>query len=328
MFDNISFKLENFSKERFYKLVTKHIGANVNSITYAKSQQGGKRYINWENLRIEFYPHSKQLWIKNSIHKFYNTHILNWGAYNHNTFTLANFNETVLFLCNTLDCYPNDLKLFGHFEFGLNIIMNQKPFSIISRFDSIVTTASNPFYVMPNEYGKPIEKRCDFTNYAVKFYDKGKQAQVKGKILRYEFVCKNIEQTRKIFGKLGNEQITLQDLLNVENWHKCYDKLINVFGSIRKTPFADNLSPLEYASVKAYTDTVFMEDHKKILSNKNEYKKVFAECKEVYQTVIQREGTCFVELKEKFKQTFESLILEKNKIRNVSIELKLQFATN
>lgn len=306
MFDNISFKLNNFSRGRFDKLLSENIGSNyVNrDLIYGKD----RLHIRWKNLRVEYFPIQKELWIKNSIHKFHNAQILNWGEFNHDDYKYSSFKETVEYFCETLECKPSDLKLFGRFEYGLNINLKVNPFEIINRFESIVTTASNPFYTVSNPNGKPFERICHFTDYSVKFYDKSKQAQIDGKILRFEIANNKISETRKLFEK---ENLSLEDLLDINNWNKCFFKLLNTYKLVRKIPLAENLTADEYASIKAYTDPLFMKDHKTILKNEYLYKKVIQQCGKVYYEVLARKGSFFDKLQSDFEQKYIDLIEEK-----------------
>lgn len=307
MFDNISFKLKNFSRSRFDNLLSNNIESNyVNrDLIYGKD----RLHIRWKNLRIEYYPHQRELWIKNSIHKFYNAQILNWGEFNHDDYKYSSFKETVEYFCEILECNPSDLKLFGRFEYGLNINLKSNPFEIINRFESIVTTASNPFYTVSNPNGKPFERICHFTDYSVKFYDKSKQAQISGKILRFEIANNKISETRKLLGK---ENLSFEDLLDKNNWNKCFTKLIKTYNLVRKVPLAENLTAEEYAYIKAYTDPLLMKDHKAILNNERLYKKVFQHCGKVYYEVLEKKGSFFTELKLSFEKKYEELVKSEN----------------
>lgn len=307
MFDNISFRINNFSANRFERLIYHHL--NVDFLNRDLSFGRDRHHIKWKNLRLEYYPNQKELWIKNSIHKFYNAQIANWGEYNHDDFTYSRFAEVVNYFCKVLECNAIDLKLFGRFEYGLNINLNIRPFDIISRFDSIVTTSSNQFYTVENQSGKPFERICHFTDYAVKFYDKSRQSQIPGKILRFEIANNKISETRKLFGK---ENLSLEDLLDKNNWEKCFNKLIKTYVSVRKTPMAKDLTPEEYAQIKAYTDPLFIKDHKVILKNRNLYNKVFQECKKTYFEVLERKGAFFHDLQLNFEKKYLALIFINN----------------
>jgi hypothetical protein len=328
MFDNISFKLENFSRNQFDNLVADNIDSGFinRDISFGKE----RHMISWGNLRLEYFPSKRTIWIKNSIHKFYNSQIANWGEYNHDDYTYEKFVETVDFFCGVLNCYPKDLKLFGKFEYGLNVTLKYRPFEIANRFESIVTTASNPFYTVPNKHGKPFERICHFTNYAVKFYDKSKQAQISGKILRYEIASNKVSEIRKLFGIKPDSSATFATLLDKKNWEKCLGKLIDTYHLIRKIPLAKNLTPTEYASVKAFTDPVFMKDHRIILNNDKLYNKVLQNCKDTYYDVLERKGAFFTELRLSFEKKYEELITSKNvdisqkKVQGLNISLDIR----
>ena len=101
---------------------------------------------------------------------------------NDDDFTFSKVEATIKYLQVIFNRSISEMKLIGHFEYGVNINTGAlKPFdAIIVRYQSIVTTATNPFYVFYNKSGKPYSKFCSFTHYTVKCYDKAKQMGLYG----------------------------------------------------------------------------------------------------------------------------------------------------
>jgi len=253
MFDNISFEIHNYSQSDFETLVAK-ISCEV------VVQRAAKFIVNWHNLRINYYPNVHIIKVTNSLHKFYNAEIAKLGAVNYNDFTRSQLIETVSYLEDMFDRKATEMKILGRFEYGLNIhTYDVKPFIIIDRYQSIVTTAKNPFYAQPNPYGKPYGKYCSFTEYTVKFYDKGKEGGVPTKnILRYEIVHHSILKSRAVLGK---HQLTMADLIDEENWKKLFKMLEHTYDRIRMLPFkTDDIG--EYTKILFYSSPTVSNDYK------------------------------------------------------------------
>lgn len=258
MLDNITFQINNYSQEDFINLADK--------ISCEIVPQSETIYtVDWHNLRIKYYPNVRVIKVTNSLHKFYNAEIAKLGEVNHNDFTLTNVIDTVKYLEQVFERKASEMILQGRLEYGVNVhTYNVKPFSIINRYQSLVTTATNEFYAYDNPAGKPYGKYCPFTEYKVKFYDKGKQAGVPTKnILRYEIVHNNILKTRAILGK---QQITMQDLCELGNWQKLSVMLRSTYDKIRMLPFpTDNVS--EYTKILCYANPTVYKDNKEALKH-------------------------------------------------------------
>ncbi len=257
MFDNVSFKVNNYSIEEFEELVGR-IGEPV-SVTNDILK------CNWYNLRIVYYPNSQILKVINSLHKFYNAAIKGLGGFNHDEFTYTHLAAVISLLEHTIGRPANEMRLLGRFEYGLNIPTDSyRPFKdIIERYQSIVTTATNPFYAHFNSRKKPFGKFCPFTDYTVKCYDKGKQIGLRENILRIEIVHHNVTMTRSI---LGLKHPTMGDLLNKDNWAKLYKKVKSTYDSIRMLA-VPNGDIDEYNKVLYYADAIVNRDLKPQIQN-------------------------------------------------------------
>lgn len=253
MFDNLGFVIENFRKKDFDCLIQNHVKNSPRN-------RGDWFQADWSNLRINYFPTYEKLKIQNSIHKFFSDKILSVGSVNHTDFSKNDVAETVAFLENACCRNSSEMKLVGRFEYGLNInTYDLKPFSIIDKYQSIVTTATNPFYAFYNKSGKPYAKFCPFTNYKVKAYDKGKEQQLSNRnILRYEMVHHNVLKTRQVFKK---SDPNLFDLLNIEIWETCFENLLNSYNSIRMLSFPDD-GVENYAKTLCYSLPAIRKDYK------------------------------------------------------------------
>lgn len=257
MFDNVSFKIENFSQKKFYEFTANYVG-EIPKETLEFLE------IFWHNLRLRFYIKSERLCVSNSLHKFYNAEF--HGIFNDNwdDFTLGNIKKTIKLFSEAFETDAKQMKLYGKFEFGFNL--NVKPYrpyqDIILRLESIVNTTRNPFDVFPNPYGKPFGKTCSFCDYKIKTYDKGKESgNPRKNILRYEICNQNIMNTRKV---LKIYSPTMADLLKEESWKNCYEYALTRFDQIRILPF-----PMEdielYTKIFCYSNPIIGNDYKTIL---------------------------------------------------------------
>lgn len=259
MFDNISFQIENYSQSDFKSLLK-------NWVLAEPKDRGNWLQVDWHNLRINYFPRQLILKASNSLHKFFNAEITGIGEVNHNDFTFSQVVETVRYLEDAFNRTCNEIKLFGKLEYGLNINTGQiKPFEIIDRYQSMVTTTTNPFYIFNNPYGKPYSKFCPFTHYSIKCYDKGKQMGLSGvNIMRYEVVHNSSTQTKIIFGKTD---ITLRDLTKLSIWKKCNEFIQKSYLSIRFLAFPTDGIEM-YTKTLCYSLAIVNKDFKSALTNK------------------------------------------------------------
>lgn len=146
--------------------------------------------------------------------------------------------EVAKYLSMIFERPTHDFLLSTPIEVGVNIdIVGLTPFEVISRYQSYLAGSSNNAFhtIEPIGKGKPIMRKCFFSDYRIKFYDKSKQAKLIGQnILRYELV---FNQLRKVRAILGRQSLTLETLCERETW-TCFGLyLVKVYKSIKKTPF-------------------------------------------------------------------------------------------
>lgn len=256
MFDNISFQIENYSQADFQSLIE-------NWILAEPKVRSNWLQVDWHNLRINYFPRQLLLKASNSLHKFFNAEILGIGEVNNDDFTFNKVVETIRYLQEAFKTSPDKMRLVGRFEYGVNIsTADVKPFDIIDRYQSIVTTATNPFHAFYNPYGKPYGKFCAFTHYSVKCYDKGKQMGISGgNIFRYEIVHNSAIQTKKIFQKAIP---TLNDLGDKTIWQRCYKFIRKTLESIRVLAFPQD-GVDAYSKTLAYSFATLNRDFRKSL---------------------------------------------------------------
>ncbi|WP_159798883.1 hypothetical protein [Flavobacterium sp. MK4S-17] len=294
MYDSVTFQIEEFSPEEFNHLTEYCIQETPKPL-------GDRLQIDWGNLRINYFPKTSIIKVSNSLHKFYNGQILGLGAINSNDYTMSNLTETVEYLELAFQRDCNEMKILGRFEYGFNIVTGDyKPYAdIIERFQSVVTTATNPFNVFYNKSGKPYSKFCSFTHYTIKCYDKGKQSGLYGtNILRYEIVHKSSVKTKNVFGW---KDISLADLLKKEIWDKCYTVIMKSFDSIRVLAFpSDGIEA--YTKTLCYSYSMLNKDFKKNL------KPMMAEFKLVHDNLKESSSSPHSLIRKKMKEKFEKLI--------------------
>lgn len=249
-----------------------------NSVQNQPINKGQYFQTNWRNLRISYFPNQEKIKISNSLHKFFNAEILKYGLVNHNDFTKSNVCETIHLLEDVFDRSSSEMKLIGRFEYGLNINTNSiKPYDIIERYTSIVTTSVNPFYAFYNKQGKPYSKFCSFTNYNVKAYDKSKEAGLtSSNIFRFEIVHHTSTKTKQVFGK---RNVTLEDLKSKIVWDKCFRTLVNSYNSIRMLGFPER-GVSDYAKMLCYSHPLICKDYK------DDLRKIKKELKEVHDATL------------------------------------------
>lgn len=255
MVDLINAKLLNFQNSEW-----KNFHSFLPETKILKSKRG-HHYLFWENLRFEFVPYLNELWIRNSLHKFYNAVVrpIKIGQENYNDFSYVNLCETIDFLGGIFDRKPEDFELFGKFEYGVNIdVAPYKPLDIINSYLSYATTRINPFYVDQPYEGKPIGKSCYLTDYRIKFYDKSKQANIPQQgIFRYEICVGGVGRLKKLFNK---NRVTLLDLLDKCNLSKLTQSLMESYRKIKKLPFDQDTIPREIMlGLLAYSEPVMVK---------------------------------------------------------------------
>jgi len=142
MIDNITIRTR-FTNDEFIKFILV-MGWNIKI-------DSEKVKFKYGNLFWVYYPNTGHLTISNSLHKFYNLEFndLLHEAINHNDFSFSALLTVVHYLSEILERTPEELIISSRFEFGLNIYTDTfKPFDVISKYQSIVSTHSNEFFTV------------------------------------------------------------------------------------------------------------------------------------------------------------------------------------
>lgn len=230
--DSTNLQVKGFSDLEFEKLTERvgiHLPINSEQISFFE-----------RNLKLTYYPNTNILRIKNSLHKYFNSFGGDGSCNNMNDFTLSDARCVAEILSIVyVDRDINDFNVSAVFEFGLNIDTPINPYSIIERYLAYqVHNTINDFTTCEPRKGKPIMRKSHLNDYAVKFYDKGKESGIGGvNKLRYELVFKQIRKLRSV---LGENEITLQTVLEDYNWKKLSDYMIEVYKNIKKSPLLLN----------------------------------------------------------------------------------------
>lgn len=293
MYDSVTFQIEDFSSEEFDYLT-------ANCIRESPKSLGDRLQIDWQNLRINYFPKTNTIRVSNSLHKFYNAQILGLDTINSNDYSLTNVIETLEYLESAFQRDCKEMKILGRFEYGFNIETGAyKPYGdIIERFQSVVTTATNPFNVFYNKSGKPYSKFCSFTHYTIKCYDKGKQSGLyRPNILRFEIVHHSSIKTKNVF---GCKDISLADLLKREIWDRCFTMIMKSFDSIRVLAFPSDGIEI-YTKTLCYSYSMLNKDFKQSL------KPMMAELKLVHDNLKESSDSPHSMIRKKMKEKFESL---------------------
>ncbi|WP_309613990.1 hypothetical protein [Flavobacterium sp.] len=293
MFDNFSIVINDYKKEEFKNFLD-------NYVKKSPTIRGGWFQVDWRNFRIKYFPNQEKIKVSNSLHKWYNSEVIGIGEINYNDFTLLHVKEAISYLEVSLGRNASEMKLLGLFEYGININTNSiKPYDIIDRYTSIVTTSVNPFYAFYEKYNKPSSKFCSFSNYKIKAYDKSKEAGLTtSNIFRFEIVHHNSIKTRQIFGK---KVVTLKDLGDVEIWDKCFNSLINSYNSIRMLGFPQS-GVNDYAKMLCYSHPIIRKDYK------SDLRKIKKDLKDTHDSFRDSENSPHFLIKKGLVDNYQKLI--------------------
>lgn len=295
MLDNLGLKLEGVSFEDFLRMCI--------NMGIEPPLESEKMVCMWHNVRVTYYPNVRQLVLKNSLHKLYNSISTGYEG-NDTDFSLSNMNGITD--CMSLLIFnraQEDFIVTGNCEFGMNINTGGiNPMEIIERWES----CDNPFYYMEPRRGKPIQKNCCYSDYKLKIYDKGRQMQRSGiNLLRYEITVWQLRKLRNILGHQGD--ITLKELNEHECWVKLFRYLLKKYDEVKKRPFfTENISMEELYKIHSYCNYALSEDIKRMM-NVNTYNKQRAQFKKSYDLYSMMEGNIHLQIREKLQTKFLDL---------------------
>ncbi|SEA92445.1 hypothetical protein [Pedobacter hartonius] len=304
MIDYASFKISNFSNSEFEKL--------TELINVECPLSSNKVNFDFENLRIFYYPDTRVLFIKNSLHKFYNKSIGRLQlAENYNDFHLTDMLAVADIFSELYFNRPiEDFELSTNLEVGVNIeIARYKPFDIMDRYLSYqVGNNSSSFITCEprGDKGKPIMRKCYLSDYNLKFYDKSKQAKINfSNILRYEVIfC----QLRKIRAVLGEDHLTMQTLCEFETWKKFGDYILRVYNGIRKLPIVEKHIPQrEIYQIHGHCSKHLKEDLQRELT-KSEYNNIRIANAETYDYWNTNANNVHVQIENQLKNKINHLV--------------------
>lgn len=304
MIDQINMKAEYFTErewESFLKLIPDEI---------VRGSKDKRLYVSWKNLRVEFYPISNQLWIRNSIHKFYNAVVkaIPIGQENYDDFTLSALRETVLFICKTFNRRPEDFELFGRLEYGVNIDVS--PYSpredIFDSYISHGTTRINSFYGHPKRKGKVIGSSCYLYEYRVKFYDKSQQAEIQHKgIMRYEICNYRVGRLKRLLGKT---KVTLNDMMLKDTHIEFTRDLLKTYDDIKKLPTEFEDVPLEsMRDLLSYSQPIMIKCYRRQMT-KFKFNQHRVNGKQLLEKYSKSPNSIHLWVREKIAEKIENLI--------------------
>lgn len=302
MLDNISLQLQNFTQVEFDSFC-QIVGCNYNLVN-------NKPEIKWVNLRIRYFPNVQELVIQNSIHNFFNA-VCNSAIQlpvNHTDFDRSNMQEVSQLLSKTFNRPLSDFKLFGKFEYGVNIDTGViKPFDIIERWQSYTYGTTNDFHIIAPNRGKPFQKTAFLTDYRIKAYDKGKQAELpKINLLRFEIVLTGVKKLRQL---LKRSTITLQDLNNIETWKILYNNLVFIYDHIMKLPLWNAHPSIDdLYTIHNYANKNLNADLKKIMS-KAQFQNMRRAQRDVYEKYNNAPGNIHQIIRHKIIEKYPLLAL-------------------
>jgi hypothetical protein len=107
--------LLNCPELNFVQRVNTDTGEILQTISKNNKVKKQYRIAEYQNLVFKYYPDSDRLFIKGSLHKFFNL-----GEHNYNDFSAADFNKTLIRVYQLFKITPGQIKL-SQLEWGVNI---------------------------------------------------------------------------------------------------------------------------------------------------------------------------------------------------------------
>lgn len=155
--------------------------------------------------------------LRGSLHRYHND-----GQHNANDYTAVDLLATIDDLVKTFRIDPYTSRL-NNIEFGVNIRL---PFPVADVLSRLICYKGVPFVRDTDNSG--IYYQATLTQYVVKLYDKGKQYNLSGNLLRVEVKVFKMQflTTKRI------SLNTIADLLNVETYPRLGSLLLDTFSDI------------------------------------------------------------------------------------------------
>lgn len=282
MYDNMCVKIMEFKKVEWDKF-KQFLKDNDFEVSTDFNAMKTKEYFSWSNLRIEYYPISEQVWIRNSLHVFFNDSISEMpiGKQNYNDFTVNNVTKTVKYLSLFFGRPLVDFELFGKVEYGVNIITSPyNPSKIINSYVSISNTSINMFHAMSPKEGRVYGVKCYFSEYNFKIYNKTKQAEIQKKnIMRLE--CQS--QVNRIKRICNVKRLTFEEIIQKKFLKIFENEFLNMYDNILKLPINQNVEREDFKELLMISTEQGMDYDKNYFSR---YKR--AEQRKKYKSIMKQ----------------------------------------
>ncbi len=179
-------------------------------------------------LNLKYFFKTKSFWINGSIHKF-------WKDNNYGIFTFEESRKAFLRLFKIIGGKPEEMSL-SNLEYSLNLPVSFNPDIYLKR---LIVFKSKEFNKLGRRDG--IGKYCEFTEYIIKIYNKGREYDLPYYVLRIEKKVTDSKHLRKFGIK------TVADLLDkekckalLEDLLKCFDDILLDDISIDETKLTTN----------------------------------------------------------------------------------------
>lgn len=167
-------------------------------------------------LQFIVYPSGRTI-LHGSFHK-YAQGGSNWGD-----FTYTQFLATVAELCDTFNLDPVSLRLL-QLEAGANFI---PALHTARTLDAIIChREGHAFTPMRSKGGRSLGRVMERDQYSVKVYDKGRQYQRPGDLLRFELKFTKARPFQRL------NIYTLNDLLSQDAWQRLQDRVLAVYDEL------------------------------------------------------------------------------------------------
>lgn len=271
--------------------------------------------VYFENLRIEYYPNSQILKMKNSLHRFHNRVYADIKIDgNYNDFCFTDF-YAICDLLSTLyfERDIKDFKVSTKFETGLNIdVGGYKPMDIMERYLSFQSHNSiveiKTMEPWGGAIGKPTTMKGFMSDYQIKCYNKSVESKLVGiNLMRLEVVYGELRKLRSVLGLDSHAEISLENLNQIESWKTLGGYIMSCYNNIKKIPLTDrDLTIDELNKIYAYCHKGLKKDLFKNLS-RHYHTKYMDECKEVYNHIAKSEDNYHNVIEQKMLDKIEFL---------------------